>query len=394
MKREKLVAVRRSKGWSQEQLAEKIGVARNTLSAWERGIADPYPVHVQRLCEVFALSASDLDLVSKEMISNFVQLEGSSLEIMEQIAVGIAACNTLSDNGGRNEIVLATQISNTYLPTLQALLRSSKHPQAAALLASKVYQHQHGTAYHLRGVAQSLMYSEQAVEYARMSKDVTELVVSLTELASTYEWPLPPMSVAATRKKGLELLEEVMSLLKKHHDTVPFQVQAWAYTLYAKFLALNAKKQETYTAIGKAEEAIAKKDNEDSGLYFNETNVIRQRSIAHSYLSEQDKAISGFLSLIDPNDPGIAPKLPMPSRTRLSIISETVFSLLKAPIALKDKELTIRLWNAQFDMAQALKSATYIKEAWATYDIMECLWPDDSEVAALKEALHNGETVE
>jgi transcriptional regulator with XRE-family HTH domain len=35
MKREKLIAARYSKGWSQEALAEKVGVARNTLSAWE-----------------------------------------------------------------------------------------------------------------------------------------------------------------------------------------------------------------------------------------------------------------------------------------------------------------------------------------------------------------------
>jgi transcriptional regulator with XRE-family HTH domain len=83
MKREKLITARYGKGWSQEELAEIVDVARNTVSAWERGIADPYPVHVQRLCEVFARSAKDLDLVTgdKEIASNSVQLQGFSSEL-------------------------------------------------------------------------------------------------------------------------------------------------------------------------------------------------------------------------------------------------------------------------------------------------------------------------
>jgi transcriptional regulator with XRE-family HTH domain len=78
-KREKLAAARYNKGWSQEQLAEKIGVTRNTVSAWERGMIDPYPVHVQHLCNVFALSVEDLDLVSddKKATANSVSLQES-----------------------------------------------------------------------------------------------------------------------------------------------------------------------------------------------------------------------------------------------------------------------------------------------------------------------------
>jgi hypothetical protein len=51
-KRAQLIAARLGKGWSQEALAEKIG------------ITDPYPLHVQHLCNVFALSTEDLDLVN------------------------------------------------------------------------------------------------------------------------------------------------------------------------------------------------------------------------------------------------------------------------------------------------------------------------------------------
>src|SRR4051812_26779943 len=66
-KRAKLIAARLGKGWSQEALAEKVGVARNTVSTWERGTADPYPLHVQRLCNLFATSVAELDLTVQDV---------------------------------------------------------------------------------------------------------------------------------------------------------------------------------------------------------------------------------------------------------------------------------------------------------------------------------------
>ena len=37
--REQLVLIRRQKGWSQEQLAERIGVSRQAISKWETGVS-------------------------------------------------------------------------------------------------------------------------------------------------------------------------------------------------------------------------------------------------------------------------------------------------------------------------------------------------------------------
>jgi hypothetical protein len=285
-------------------------------------------------------------------------------------------------------------VAATYLPMLQALLFTSKYRSQAAVLASKVYQHQHGTAYHVASVALSLAYSEKAVEYARIAQNVTELIVALYELASTYEWPLPPMSVHACRKKGLEMLEEAVSLQeqKRYRDVVPFQIQSWVYAGYAKFLALNGRKQDAYQAMGNCTDRFAKKGNDLPGLYFNEVNINRQQAIAHSYLSEQKSAISGFLGLLDVRESGIVPRFAMSDRTQLSIISETVFSSLKLPMPAKDKNLTMSLWNQQFDMAVALKSATYVKECWKTYEIMACVWPDDASVESVRDRLFSLES--
>ena len=69
MKRTKLATVRYERGWSQSQLAEKIGVSRETISLWERGITEPYPHYVRQLCELFGETADELDLHKQEAVS-------------------------------------------------------------------------------------------------------------------------------------------------------------------------------------------------------------------------------------------------------------------------------------------------------------------------------------
>ena len=410
MERTKLAAARYEKGWSQEEVAERVGVTRNTFSKWERGIVAPYPIHVHRLCEVYGKSASELDLAYKdkksaqedemarevetqtdlqENIPNMPVIDGSFEEILKQCATGITTCDTLSDNGGHDEIVLATHIVETYLPILQAILNSSS-PQylQAATLISKIFQVKQGTAYHLEGTEQSLAYAEEAVRYARRSEDVTELVTALHQLASIHEWPLPSLSASKSRKKALTLIEEATYLQEKQHDVVPSQIQSWVFIGQAKLQALNGLKQEAYTSIGEAQTAFARNDNDLPGLYFNQVNLMRQEAITYSYLNEQERAIDTFLKLIEVNDAQFAPRFPMPGRTHLSLLSEVVISSLRRPTAKKDKDLTIQLWKAELQMAQRMHSVTYIREAQTAYQIMECVWPDDAEIHDLYDLLY------
>ena len=62
MERARLAAARYGEGWSQEELAERVGVTRSTISQWERGLSHPYPIHVWRLCKLFAKTAEELEL--------------------------------------------------------------------------------------------------------------------------------------------------------------------------------------------------------------------------------------------------------------------------------------------------------------------------------------------
>lgn len=57
---ENLQALRKQKGWSQEQLADAIGVTRQTVSKWELGSTTPELEKLLALSQLFAISLDEL----------------------------------------------------------------------------------------------------------------------------------------------------------------------------------------------------------------------------------------------------------------------------------------------------------------------------------------------
>ncbi|MBQ4642717.1 MAG: helix-turn-helix transcriptional regulator [Oscillospiraceae bacterium] len=57
---EKLSAARKTKGFSQEELAAKIEVSRQAISKWENGTAQPETANILKLCEVLEISPNEL----------------------------------------------------------------------------------------------------------------------------------------------------------------------------------------------------------------------------------------------------------------------------------------------------------------------------------------------
>jgi transcriptional regulator with XRE-family HTH domain len=51
----RIAALREQLGWSQPELAAKVGVARNTITRVERALADPSVDLLRRLAEVFGV---------------------------------------------------------------------------------------------------------------------------------------------------------------------------------------------------------------------------------------------------------------------------------------------------------------------------------------------------
>ena len=63
---DKITEERKRNGWSQEELADRIGVSRQTLSKYETGESLPDIEKSQALAEVFGVSLDDLVKYKKE----------------------------------------------------------------------------------------------------------------------------------------------------------------------------------------------------------------------------------------------------------------------------------------------------------------------------------------
>lgn len=57
---EKIILLRKKKGWSQEQLAEQLGISRQSVSKWESGTSVPDLDKIIRMSEIFGVSTDYL----------------------------------------------------------------------------------------------------------------------------------------------------------------------------------------------------------------------------------------------------------------------------------------------------------------------------------------------
>ena len=57
---DKITDLRKKNGWSQEELAGKLGVSRQSVSKWENGIVDPSTSNLLALAKLYGISAEAL----------------------------------------------------------------------------------------------------------------------------------------------------------------------------------------------------------------------------------------------------------------------------------------------------------------------------------------------
>ena len=57
---EKILNMRKARGWSQEELADRAGVSRQAVSRWESGSAKPDADKIIVICDLFGISADYL----------------------------------------------------------------------------------------------------------------------------------------------------------------------------------------------------------------------------------------------------------------------------------------------------------------------------------------------
>lgn len=66
----KLSSLRKEKGLSQEEIADRLGVSRQAVSKWENGQAMPETANIIRLCEIFEVTPNDFFGYTKENYEN------------------------------------------------------------------------------------------------------------------------------------------------------------------------------------------------------------------------------------------------------------------------------------------------------------------------------------
>ena len=88
----KIMNLRKKNGLSQEELAEKIGVARQTISKWELGETSPDLKQAQELSKIFKVSLdeltdNDIKNILVEKTSNTEKLAGLILKLIKFIVI-------------------------------------------------------------------------------------------------------------------------------------------------------------------------------------------------------------------------------------------------------------------------------------------------------------------
>ena len=93
---EKLQYLRKELNWTQEQLAEQIGISRQSLSKWELDAATPDTDHVVRLSRLFGVTTDSLLLDDAPFPPSAVRTESNR---RRWELVGGAAATALSGTG-------------------------------------------------------------------------------------------------------------------------------------------------------------------------------------------------------------------------------------------------------------------------------------------------------
>ena len=92
-----LLKLRKKHAFSQEELAEQIGVTRQTVSNWETGATAPDIQQAKKLSALFSISLDELlDNDIKEMViakvSNTEKLAGLIIKILKGIGILLLIC--------------------------------------------------------------------------------------------------------------------------------------------------------------------------------------------------------------------------------------------------------------------------------------------------------------
>lgn len=90
----KIMTLRKKNNMSQEELSEKVGVTRQTISKWELGETSPDIIQAKKLSNIFKISLdeltdNDVNNIIVEKVSNTEKLAGIIIKILKVLGIFI-----------------------------------------------------------------------------------------------------------------------------------------------------------------------------------------------------------------------------------------------------------------------------------------------------------------
>ena len=90
----KIMTLRKKNNMSQEELSEKVGVTRQTISKWELGETSPDIIQAKKLSNIFKVSLdeltdNDVNNIIVEKVSNTEKLAGIIIKILKVLGIFI-----------------------------------------------------------------------------------------------------------------------------------------------------------------------------------------------------------------------------------------------------------------------------------------------------------------
>ena len=141
---DKIIDLRKKAGWSQEELAEKLGVSRQSVSKWEGAQSVPDMNRVIELAQLFGVSTDYLLIDSMEAPEGAPQAKdaayGYEEDLIDTVPVSMEEANALLDHknysSGRIALgVLLCIMSPCLLITLGAAAAGKGHIKTRPLPA-------------------------------------------------------------------------------------------------------------------------------------------------------------------------------------------------------------------------------------------------------------------
>ena len=83
---ERIKELRQARGWTQADLARRLGVTRNGVNSWEQGLSMPSPASLVDLARLFSVSTDYLLGVERLNTVNVAGLDERDVAILAELA--------------------------------------------------------------------------------------------------------------------------------------------------------------------------------------------------------------------------------------------------------------------------------------------------------------------